>query len=489
MKNTETDQIVLRKEKITDLRNIGVDPFSNEFRPDSVSSELIEAYDPMSPEELEDIDRKFSLAGRVIAKRDFGKSIFFHIQDSSGKIQGYIHKNRIGEEKLKFFHRFIDIGDIIGITGSLFKTRTGELTVSTEEFNILTKSIRPLPEKWHGLQDTETRYRQRYLDLISNEKVRNIFFARSAVIKHIREYLDNKGFTEVETPILHSVAGGAAAKPFVTHHNALGMNLFLRIAPELYLKRLVVGGFEKIYEIGRTFRNEGVSTRHNPEFTMIELYQAYSDYSDLMNLIEDMVASAVRMLHRNTVISFGERQIDFSTPWQRMDIVGSLCERFQTDIFKDEKVLFETADSYNIDHNGIKGKALVELFELTIGKDIVNPTFVFGFPLDISPLARKNKDNPELTDRFELFINGWEIANAFSELNDPVDQKERFADQIRQKEMGEEEHHHMDEDFVKALEYGMPPTAGAGIGLDRLIMLLTNCQSIREVIFFPHLRP
>lgn len=488
MRETETDQVEQRKLKIRELREIGYDPFSNKFKPDAEAKPLYEKYDSMTKDELQGIDQVFKLSGRVVAKRDFGKSLFFHITDSTGKIQGYIQSNRIGKDKTRFFQKYVDIGDFIGVSGGLFKTKTGELTVSIDEFDLLTKSLRPLPEKWHGLQDTETRYRQRYLDLIANPEVKSKFKKRTEIIRSIRRFLDDRDYTEVETPILHSIAGGAAAKPFVTYHNALDRNLFLRIAPELYLKRLVIGGLERIYEIGRTFRNEGVSTKHNPEFTMIELYQAYSDFRDLMELIEEMISSVAKQVNGDLITQFGEKTIDFSTPWKRVNIIESLTDEFGNAITEDENLLFQTADKYGVDHFNIKGKAITELFEATIGESLTDPAFVYGFPLDVSPLARRNNENPEITDRFELFINGWEIANAFSELNDPVDQKNRFLEQMKQKEKGEEEYHHMDEDFIRALEYGMPPTAGAGIGIDRLVMLLTNSQSIREVIFFPHLR-
>lgn len=488
MKETETDQVEQRRQKIEELKKLGYDPFSNRFRPDSTAKGLYQKYDSVSKEDLEQVDDKFSISGRVMSKRDFGKSLFFHIADKTGKIQGYVQANRTGKEETKFFQKYVDIGDIVGITGGVFKTKTGELTISVDSFQLLTKSIRPLPEKWHGLQDTETRYRQRYLDLIANPGVKSKFLKRSKIIKVMREFLDERDYTEVETPVLHAVAGGAAAKPFVTYHNALERNLFLRIAPELYLKRLVIGGFEKIYEIGRTFRNEGVSTRHNPEFTMIELYQTYSDYYDLMDLIEEMISTVVSEVNGDLNVKFGEKNIDFSKPWDRINIFDSVREELGDTVIEDDNLLFSTADKYGIDHFGIRGKAITELFEVTVGERLINPAFVYGFPLDVSPLARRNNDNPEITDRFELFINGWEIANAFSELNDPVDQKSRFEEQIKQKEMGEEEYHQMDEEFIRALEHGMPPTAGAGIGIDRLVMLLTDSQSIREVIFFPHLR-
>ena len=357
------------------------------------------------------------------------------------------------------------------------------------ELFFLTKALRPLPEKWHGLQDVETRYRQRYLDLIANQRTREIFRTRSKVINLIRRFLDERDFLEVETPVLHPIAGGATAKPFLTHHNALDMDLYLRIAPELYLKRLVVGGLERVYELGRTFRNEGVSTKHNPEFTMIEFYRAYATYEDLMDLIEELVCYVVENTVGDMLIEYEDKKIDFKRPWKRINIYDALREKFGSEITKDDQFLFAKADSMGINHNGIKGKALTEIFEALFEDTLLNPTFVYGFPLDVSPLARKNDDDPEVVDRFELYIYGREIANAFSELNDPIDQKKRFTDQVEMKKKGEDEYHEMDNDYVSALEYGMPPTAGAGIGIDRLVMLLTNSSSIREVIFFPHLRP
>ncbi len=483
-----TDQIKIRRDKISKLRELGYDPFDNTFKPTHTAVEVISKYGKLTSEELASLNEELRLAGRVIAKRDFGKSLFFHLMDDDEKIQCYIQRDRISKEKLKFFQKYVDIGDIVGIKGTLFRTKTGELTIGVDEFKILTKSIRPLPEKWHGLQDVEIRYRRRYLDLIANPDVREVFKRRTEIIKFIRDYLDERGFFEVETPILHTVAGGAAAKPFVTHHNALNRDLFLRIAPELYLKRLIVGGYNKVYEIGRVFRNEGISTKHNPEFTMIEFYQTYSDYKDLMVLIEDMISSLVLKLFGGFEVKFGDRTIDFSKPWKRISILDFLVGRLGEDILKDEKFLFSKADEYGVKHHGIKGKAIVELFEIIADEDLLHPTFVYGFPLDVSPLAKRSKENPEITDRFELFINGWEIANAFSELNDPEDQRQRFLEQLKQKEKGEEEYHEMDEDFIIALEHGMPPTAGAGIGVDRLVMLLTDSKSIRDVIFFPHLR-
>ena len=488
MNDKLNDQTQVRIEKVNDLRDQEINPYSNDFKPINFSKELIKKYSEKTHEELDQIDDVFIVSGRVMSKRDFGKSIFFNLQDRTGQLQGFVQKNHIGEEKHQLFKKYVDVGDIIGIVGVLFKTKTGELTIKVNDFQLLTKALRPLPEKWHGLQDVEIRYRQRYLDLISNSEVKDKFLTRNKVIKFIKNYLDERDFIEVETPILHSVAGGAAAKPFITHHNTLDMELFLRIAPELYLKRLVVGGIERVYELGRTFRNEGVSTRHNPEFTMIEFYQSYATYEDLMLLIEGMISELAKSLHGKHEIEFADKTINFSTPWKRLNIYDSLTEIYGQDFINDEKAIFKEATKLGIEHNNIKGKAITELFELEIGENLINPTYVYAFPTDVSPLARKNDKNPEITDRFELYINGWEIANAFSELNDPIDQKERFETQIKNKDKGEEEYHEMDSDYVTALEYGMPPTAGAGIGIDRLVMLMTNSESIREVIFFPLLK-
>lgn len=485
----ENDQYEQRKEKLNELRSLGVNPFANGYKPDSLAGDLLARFAETTAEELESREDIYSLAGRVVGLRDFGKSIFFHISDRSGKIQGYIKKDVTGDDKFKLFKKYVDLGDFVGISGNLFKTRTGELTVNVKDFNFLTKTLHPLPEKWHGLKDVESRYRQRYLDLISNSEIKEIFLTRSRIIKLIRKFLDERDFIEVETPILHPIAGGAAARPFETHHNALGMDLFLRIAPELYLKRLVIGGLERVYEIGRTFRNEGVSTQHNPEFTMIEFYQAYATYEDLMDLIEELICSLAIEIKGSLVFEYGGTEIDMTRPWKRINVIEHLEKAFGKDFLIDDAKLYDKAHSLGVDHKRIKGKAIVEIFEKIAAEELMNPAFVYGFPLDVSPLARKNEADPDITDRFELYITGREIANAFSELNDPIDQKERFTSQLDLKLKGEEEVHEMDEDFVTALEHGMPPTAGAGIGIDRLVMLLTNSPSIREVIFFPHLRP
>ncbi|MCZ6527764.1 MAG: lysine--tRNA ligase [Candidatus Dadabacteria bacterium] len=483
------EQFEQRRAKLDELKDSGINPFANDFKPTHLATDLISKYGELSEEELKNIPDEFSLAGRVMSIRDFGKSLFFHISDRSGKIQGYIKKDVVGDDEHKAFKKFVDLGDFIGIKGNLFKTRTGELTLNVTEYKFLTKSLHPLPEKWHGLKDVEIRYRQRYLDLISNPDIKEIFLTRSKIINLIRRFLEERDFVEVETPILHPIAGGAAARPFETHHNALDMDFVLRIAPELYLKRLVVGGIERVYEIGRTFRNEGVSTQHNPEFTMMELYQAYATYEDLMDLTEELICHISHEIKNTLQFEYVDVQIDMTRPWKRMDISESLRQELGDKILSDDKELFKKADSLGIDHKGIRGKAITEIFESIFEDKLTNPTFVYGFPLDVSPLARKNEENPEITDRFELYISGREIANAFSELNDPVDQKERFEKQIELKNKGEEEVHEMDQDYITALEHGMPPTAGEGIGIDRLVMLFTNSPSIREVIFFPHLRP
>ncbi len=485
----ENEQFEQRKEKLEELRALGINPFTNNYKPDHLASQLKSKYDELSPEDLDEVTEEFSLAGRIVAIRDFGKSAFFHISDRSGKVQGYVKRDVLGEGELKLFKKYIDLGDFIGVKGNLFKTRTGELTVNVKEFSLLTKSLRPLPEKWHGLKDVEVRYRQRYLDLISSSDIKGVFLTRSRIIRLIRKFFGEKDYIEVETPILHPIAGGATARPFKTHHNALDMDFYLRIAPELYLKRLVVGGIERVYEIGRTFRNEGISTQHNPEFTMIELYQAYATYEDLMELTEELICFLAQEIKGSFRFMYQDMEIDLTPPWRRINVIKSLEESLGEDVVRDEFKLFEKANAMGLGHNGIRGKAIMEIFENVIGSELMNPTFVYGFPLEVSPLARKNDLDADITDRFELYICGREIANAFSELNDPIDQKERFQRQLELKSKGEDEAHEMDEDYVEALEHGMPPTAGAGIGIDRLVMLFTDSPSIREVIFFPHLRP
>ncbi|MFL2630164.1 MAG: lysine--tRNA ligase, partial [Thermodesulfobacteriota bacterium] len=430
----------------------------------------------------------YKVAGRITAIRSFGKSAFIRIVDNMVKFQIFISNNSVGKEKMDFFKKFYDIGDFIGIEGSCFFTKTNELSIEAIDIEMLTKSLNTLPEKWHGLSNVETRYRQRYIDLIANDDVKKIFLSRSKIISSIREFLIDKNFLEVETPILHSLAGGAAARPFVTHHNTLDMDLKLRIAPELYLKRLVVGGMEKVFEIGRNFRNEGISTQHNPEFTMIEMYQAYSNYFDMMTLVESLIMNCFSLFSENDQLSYQGNVINLKTPWKRVNMIEWLSSSLKYDVLAEDSKILKEADKLKVNHYDVPGKAITEIFELKFLEGKVDPVFVYGFPIDVSPLARRNNEDSRIADRFELFINGKEIANAFSELNDPDDQYDRFASQLELKEKGDDEANDMDEDYVEALRYGMPPTAGAGIGIDRLVMLLTDSPSIREVILFPHMR-
>jgi lysyl-tRNA synthetase class 2 len=487
----ENELVKQRLEKLNKLE----EQYPNDFKLDSYSNEILEKYSETPKKELEKITKKFKLAGRIMAIRDFGKASFVVLQDFKGKIQLYFHKS-ILKDKFSFFKEILDIGDIIGVEGSVFKTKTGELTILVENFKVLTKSLRPLPEKWHGLTDKEKRYRQRYVDLIINKNVKNVFLMRNKIIKLIREFFDNRDFVEVETPMMHPVAGGATAKPFETYHNALNMKLFLRIAPELYLKRLVVGGFDRVYEINRNFRNEGISIQHNPEFTMVEFYMAYATYLDLMTFTEELFSYLAEKIFGSLKITYLNEEIDFTPPWDHLTVKEAIVkysDGYINDKSKLEDIDFlkKYAKKLEIDLKGgePKGKILTEIFEEVAEKKLIQPTFITEFPLDVSPLAKKNSENPEVVDRFELYIYGREIANAFSELNDPIDQKERFLKQLEEKEKGDEEAHSMDDDYVRALEYGLPPTAGEGIGIDRLVMLFTNQASIRDVILFPHLRP
>ncbi|MCD6389693.1 MAG: lysine--tRNA ligase, partial [Desulfobulbaceae bacterium] len=433
-----------------------------------------------------------SIAGRIVGLRKFGKAAFLHLQDETGRMQVYVKRDTVGVENYLIFKK-LDIGDIAGFTGSLFRTKTGEVTIQAASFKHITKSLRPLPEKFHGLTDVEIRYRQRYVDLIVNPEVRETFRKRVEIIRLIRHFLTNRGFMEVETPMMHPIAGGATAKPFQTHHNALDMTLYLRIAPELYLKRLLVGGFEKVFEVNRNFRNEGLSTRHNPEFTMLEFYQAFATYKDLMDLTEEMVSWIAAEVTGSMLVTYQEQEVDLSPPWKRYTMDEALVEvgGLDQDILNDSDKVMQLAREKGIELEPMAGagKAKSELFELLVEEKLIDPTFITAYPTEISPLARRNDDNPEVTDRFELFITGREIANAFSELNDPVDQRERLEKQIAERGEDEEIFPVLDEDFLRALEYGMPSAAGEGIGIDRLVMLLTDSPSIRDVIFFPHLRP
>jgi len=481
-----------RREKAQTLADAGVKLFSNDFKAPQPIAEILPRGEALAPESHEKNGDFYRVAGRIMSLRKFGKAAFFHIQDESGRIQIYARKDLLGEEEFKFFKKW-DVGDIVGVTGKLFKTKTGELSVETTKLQMITKSLRPLPEKFHGLTDVETRYRQRYVDLIVNPEVRDTFRKRVEVIRLIREFLANRGFMEVETPMMQPIPGGATAKPFQTHHNALDMDLFLRIAPELYLKRLLVGGFEKVFEINRNFRNEGLSTRHNPEFTMLEFYQAYATYHELMDLTEEMISWLAAEVTGSMEVSYQGTRVNLTPPWRRYTMDEALVEVAGVDaeLLKDDAAVMALAKEKGIElqPEAGPGKAKTELFELLVEEKLIDPTFITSYPTEISPLARRNEEDPTVTDRFELFITGREIANAFSELNDPTDQYERFAQQIAERGDDDEIHPELDHDYVRALEYGMPSAAGEGIGIDRLVMLLTDSPSIRDVILFPHLKP
>ncbi|NHM34007.1 lysine--tRNA ligase [Neobacillus terrae] len=485
------DQLRVRREKMSDMRSKGLDPFGKRFDRTDDTKSLIEKYGNLEKEELEAQNVSVILAGRIMTKRGKGKAGFANIQDLTGQIQIYVRQDAVGEEQYGIFDS-ADLGDIAGVKGTLFKTKVGELSVKVNDFEFLTKALRPLPDKFHGLKDIEQRYRQRYLDLIVSEESRQTFVTRSKIIREIRRYLDDNGYLEVETPMMHSIAGGAAARPFITHHNALDMQLFMRIAIELHLKRLIVGGLEKVYEIGRVFRNEGVSTRHNPEFTMIELYEAYADYRDIMSLTENLVAHVAQEVLGTTTVQYGDYEVDLKPEWKRLHMVDAIKEYTGVDFWKqmsaEEARDLAKEHGVEIKDTMLYGHIVNEFFEQKVEEKLIQPTFIFGHPVEISPLAKKNDEDPRFTDRFELFIVAREHANAFTELNDPIDQRERFEAQLKEREQGNDEAHEMDEDFVEALEYGMPPTGGLGIGIDRLVMLLTNSPSIRDVLLFPLMR-
>ena len=483
--------IALRRQKLHELRQLG-NAYPTDFRRDALAAELHAAYDDKDNVEMDAKPRRVHIAGRMLAKRIMGKASFARLRDLSGDIQLFVQKNALPDGLYEEFKTW-DMGDILGAEGTLFKTKTGELSVKVEALRLLTKSLRPLPEKFHGLADQETRYRQRYLDLIMNESSRRVFRIRSALVSHVRAFFSQRGFLEVETPMMQPIPGGATARPFVTHHNALGMDLFLRIAPELYLKRLVVGGFEKVFEINRNFRNEGLSTRHNPEFTMLEFYQAYADYQDLMNLTEELLRGMAQVLLGTTTLAYQGEEYDFGSPFQRLTVVEAIhrCTDLTVEQLQDLASARRIAEKLGLDIKEDYGLGRVQLliFEETVEHLLKHPTFITAYPTEASPLARRNDENPLLTDRFELFIGGREIANGFSELNDPEDQAERFRKQAEAKAAGDEEAMHYDADYIRALEYGMPPTAGEGIGIDRLVMLFTDAPSIRDVLLFPHMRP
>ncbi|CAI8700367.1 lysine--tRNA ligase/Ap4A synthetase/Ap3A synthetase [Bacillus pseudomycoides] len=485
------DQLLVRREKLHNLREQGIDPFGKRFERTNSTEELLNLYGEFSKEELEEKGIPVSIAGRIMTKRGKGKAGFAHIQDLHGQVQIYVRKDAVGDEQYELFNT-ADLGDLVGIEGKVFKTNVGELSVKATGFTLLTKALRPLPDKYHGLKDVEQRYRQRYLDLITSMESRETFVTRSKIIREMRRYLDDNGYLEVETPMMHAIAGGASARPFITHHNALDMELYMRIAIELHLKRLIVGGLEKVYEIGRVFRNEGVSTRHNPEFTMIELYEAYADYKDIMKLTENMIAHIAKRVLGTTTIQYGEQEINLEPEWTRLHMVDAIKQYSGADFWSPMSV--EEARALAKEH-GVEikdtmevGHIINEFFEQKVEEKLIQPTFIYGHPVEISPLAKKNDEDPRFTDRFELFIVAREHANAFTELNDPIDQKERFEAQLKEREQGNDEAHMMDDDYIEALEYGMPPTGGLGIGIDRLVMLLTNAPSIRDVLLFPAMR-
>ena len=481
-----------RREKAESLEELGVNLYSNSFTPANAIEELLPKGDSLEAQEKEPGGNSYSIAGRIMTMRKFGKAAFCHITDKTGRIQIYLKKDTLGDETFTAFKKW-DVGDIVGINGTLFKTKVGELSVAAADITMISKSLRPLPEKWHGLTDVETRYRQRYVDLIVTPESRETFKKRVEIIKLIREYLDGRDFMEVETPMMQPVPGGATAKPFMTHHNALDMDLYLRIAPELYLKRLLVGGFERVFEINRNFRNEGLSTRHNPEFTMLEFYQAYATYEDMMDLTEEMISSICQKIHGTMQIRYQGTEVNLSPPWKRLTMDEALIQMAGVDeaiLLDNEKVIALAKEKgIQLDEQAGAGKAKTELFELLVEEKLIDPTFITSYPTEVSPLARGNDDDPTVTDRFELFITGRELANAFSELNDPRDQLQRFEQQIADRGDDEEIHPELDSDYIRALEYGMPSAAGEGIGVDRLVMLLTDAPSIRDVILFPHLKP
>jgi lysyl-tRNA synthetase class 2 len=479
------------KKKVQALRARGINLYPSGFRRDVTVGELIDRFGSLDSAELDEITTPFTVAGRVMSIRDFGKASFIHVKDGTGKLQAYIRRDRIGEEDFEIF-KLIDIGDHVGLTGRLFRTKTNELTLLADSCVLLSKAQRALPEKYHGLIDVETRYRQRYLDLIVNDDVRNTFILKSQIIRSIRDFFDTRGFMEVETPMMQQIPGGATARPFKTYHQALGMDLYLRVAPELYLKRLVAGGFEKVYELNRNFRNEGISTEHNPEFTMLEFYVAYATYEDLMELTEVLIRTIVERLLGTASLEYQGNKVDFTTPWPRIALMDSLRDIGGIDakVLSDKRALRSAArtNGLDLDEGEEIGSVLTKLFDHLVEPMLIQPTYIVDYPVEVSPLSRRNDENPEIAERFELFFAGKEIANGFSELNDPDDQRERFLKQVALRDAGDEEALFMDEDYLRALEYGLPPTAGEGLGVDRLAMVLTDSPSIRDVILFPHMR-
>jgi len=487
----DNDLLKVRLEKITALKAAGVDLYPNDIRPQNTTAEILTEFGNSEAEALSGLTQQFSIAGRLMAVRNFGKAAFVKIQDRKGQIQSYVAKDILNESAFFVFKK-LDIGDIVYISGKLFRTKTNELTIEAHDLRLLSKSLHPLPEKWHGLTDVETRYRQRHLDLISSPAVKEIFFRRSRIIQLIRQFMDNQDFLEVETPMMQPRAGGAVARPFKTHHNSLDMDLYLRIAPELYLKRLVTGGMERVYEINRNFRNEGISAFHNPEFTMLEFYMSYATYEDLMTYTEELFAFIASNIFGSLKFTYQGTEIDLSPPWRRISVKEALLQMAGMDkttlADQTQALAFARKVGCEVKDTDPSGKVLMAIFDEVVEKKLIQPTFVTHYPVAVSPLSRRSNSDPDIVDRFELYIYGREIANAFSELNDPADQRERFLQQLKERETGDDEAHEMDEDYIRALEYGMPPTAGEGIGIDRLVMLFTDSASIRDVILFPLLR-
>ena len=478
----------VRRQKLEELKAKGIEPFAYKYTRTHQAKEVLDKYEKLKGEE--ESKEEVILAGRIMTRRGHGKAAFAHLQDESGKIQIYAKLDILGEEKYNLFEK-MDLGDIIGVKGKVFRTKTGELTVRISDFTLLTKSLHPLPEKWHGLHDKELRYRERYVDLMVNPEVKRAFIIRSKVIEGVRKFLGDRGYLEVETPILHIMPGGAAAKPFETFHDTLDIPLYLRIAPELYLKRLIVGGFEKVYEIGRSFRNEGMSYKHNPEYTMLEVYEAYADYEDVMKLTEELIISITQEVLGSLKVEYKSDQINLKPPWKRLALSEALKHYAGIDINVPEEKLRKVAQDKGLEgaeEIGL-GKVITSLYDKFVEPNLIQPTFIVDYPLETTPLAKKKRDDPKLVERFELIIGGMEVANAFTELNDPIDQRQRFEEQLALRKAGDVEAESMDEDFLRALEYGMPPTGGLGIGIDRLVMILTNSPSIRDVLFFPHMKP
>jgi lysyl-tRNA synthetase, class II len=487
-----TDQVEVRRQKLAKLRESGHRPYPNDFKPTHTAATIINEYGNTSDDALGAAPRDLRIAGRIMALRRMGKAAFFHIRDRRAQLQVYVQQSQVGDEAYAAFRSF-DVGDIVAVIGHLFRTRTGELTLEAREVRLLTKCLRPLPEKWHGLADIEARYRQRYVDLMVNPSVRALFENRARIVRVLRRFFEERDFLEVETPMMQPIPGGAAARPFSTHHNALGMDLYLRVAPELFLKRLLVGGFERVFELNRNFRNEGISVRHNPEFTMLEFYQAYATFDDLMRLTEDLFVAIAQEINGTLEVSYGRHRIDLTPPWQRMTIPEAIVRHGNAKLSEIDNLEglkeFARRSGLGSDLSATYGNLLVDVFEQLVETQLVQPTFITGYPIEVSPLARKNDENPALVDRFELYIAGRELANAFSELNDPIDQRQRFLEQMAARAKGDDTASPIDDDYLRALEFGMPPAAGEGIGIDRLVMLFTDSPSIRDVILFPLLRP